>query len=223
MNFSGVECTSSGLTKVSVEPHQQVTSREAREILRIQDTCIRRRLVRVVPENVPAAKAEVLQLGKRNEFLDERRARVRALAQPNGAHLRERPHGLRLASADELDAGHKGRADSAQARKQHPEFSLGGRYFGRLFHAAPFIERSQYDRQKKMNLEKELPQRKRAASPNKQIMMREDLRICKSKGQEQARPASIHLWEGRSSQMAASSSPRTQEQNPCKPRSFTSV
>src|SRR5258708_27934735 len=34
MNFSGVECTSSGLTKDSVEPHQQVTSREAREILR---------------------------------------------------------------------------------------------------------------------------------------------------------------------------------------------
>src|SRR6267142_2557819 len=34
MNFSGVECTSSGLTKDSVEPHQQVTSREAREVLR---------------------------------------------------------------------------------------------------------------------------------------------------------------------------------------------
>src|SRR5438132_5376821 len=34
MNFSGVECTSSGLTKDSVEPHQQVTRREAREVLR---------------------------------------------------------------------------------------------------------------------------------------------------------------------------------------------
>src|SRR5260370_11131249 len=33
-NFSGVECTSSGFTKDSVEPHQQVTSREAREVLR---------------------------------------------------------------------------------------------------------------------------------------------------------------------------------------------
>src|SRR5260370_20664676 len=33
-NFSGVECPSSGLTKDSVEPHQQVTSREAREVLR---------------------------------------------------------------------------------------------------------------------------------------------------------------------------------------------
>jgi hypothetical protein len=32
----------------------------------------------------------------------------------------------------------------------------------------------------KMNLEKELPQRKRAACPNKLVMMREDLRICKS-------------------------------------------
>src|SRR5713226_9846687 len=34
MNFSGVESTSSRLTKDSVEPHQQVTSREAREVLR---------------------------------------------------------------------------------------------------------------------------------------------------------------------------------------------
>src|SRR5713101_8626335 len=34
MNFSGVECTSSGLTKDSVEPHQHVTRREARKVLR---------------------------------------------------------------------------------------------------------------------------------------------------------------------------------------------
>src|SRR5229473_3773958 len=33
-NFSGVECTSSGFTKDSVEPHQQVTKRETREVLR---------------------------------------------------------------------------------------------------------------------------------------------------------------------------------------------
>src|SRR2546430_6091968 len=33
-NFSGVECTSSGLTNDSVDAHQQVTSREAREALR---------------------------------------------------------------------------------------------------------------------------------------------------------------------------------------------
>src|SRR5713226_5873192 len=69
----------------------------------------------------------------------------------------------------------------------------------------------------------ELPQRKRAASPNKLIMMREDFRICKSEWQQQARLASIHLWEGKRSQMAASSVPRTQEQNPCRLRSFTSA
>src|SRR5467141_2397392 len=33
-NFSGVECTSSGFTNDSVEPHQQVTRRETREVLR---------------------------------------------------------------------------------------------------------------------------------------------------------------------------------------------
>ena len=31
-NFSGVECTSSGRMNTSVEPHQQVTRREAREV-----------------------------------------------------------------------------------------------------------------------------------------------------------------------------------------------
>src|SRR5262245_10995515 len=33
-NFSGVEWTSSGVTKTSVEPHQQVTRRETRLVLR---------------------------------------------------------------------------------------------------------------------------------------------------------------------------------------------
>src|SRR5258708_31955446 len=32
MNFSGVECTSSGLMNTSVEAHQQVTRRAAREV-----------------------------------------------------------------------------------------------------------------------------------------------------------------------------------------------
>jgi hypothetical protein len=32
-----------------------------------------------------------------------------------------------------------------------------------------------------MKLERELPQRKRAASPNKQIMMKDEAKICKSK------------------------------------------
>src|SRR5229473_5049946 len=119
------------------------------QVLGIQDACIRRGLVSVVLENVPAAKRKVRQFGKRNKFLDERRTSVRALAQANGAHLRERSHGLRFASADELDSCHEGRADSAQARKQYSEFSFGGRDFGRLFHAAPFIERSPRDRRKK--------------------------------------------------------------------------
>jgi len=43
-----------------------------------------------------------------------------------------------------------------------------------------YFERSQADRKKKMNLDQELPLRERAASPSKPVMMREDLRICKS-------------------------------------------
>src|ERR1700758_178563 len=34
ISFSGVECTSSGRINTSVEPHQQVTSRAALELLR---------------------------------------------------------------------------------------------------------------------------------------------------------------------------------------------
>src|SRR5712692_9854650 len=104
-----------------------------------------------------------------------------------------------------------------------PSFPLAGAILEGFSMPLLFIERSRNDRKKKMNLELELPQQKRAASPNKLTMMGEDLRICKSKRHEQARFASIHLWEGKRSQMPASSSPRTQEQNPCRPRSFTSV
>src|SRR5260370_11062452 len=108
------------------------------QVLRVEDARIRRGLVRVVLENVPAAESEVRQLGKRDELLDERRTRVRALAKANGAHLRKRSHGLRLAFADELDSGHEGGADGTHARKQDSESSFGGGDFGRVFHAAPF-------------------------------------------------------------------------------------
>jgi hypothetical protein len=49
-------------------------------------------------------------------------------------------------------------------------------------------DRNTIDR--KMKLGQELPQRKRAASPNKLVMMREYLRICKSE-QEKSQPAII--------------------------------
>ncbi len=78
--------------------------------------------------------------------MDEWRTPFGALAQANRAHLRERSNGLRLALADEFDSSHERGADSAHARQQNSEFPLGGRDFGRLFHAAPFIERSEYDR-----------------------------------------------------------------------------
>src|SRR5207245_11649421 len=81
-------------------------------------------------------------------------------------------HGLRFAFADQLDSGHKGGADSAHAGKQNPQFSLGGRDFGRLFHAAPFYWTIRMRSTVRLKSKQESPQQKRAASPNKLVMMR---------------------------------------------------
>src|SRR5207249_9402700 len=159
------------------------------QILRIQDARIRRGLVSVVLKNIPAAEGEVRQLGKRDKFLNEWRPCVRTLAQPNRAHLRERSHGLGLAFAYKLHSSHKGGADSAHARKQDPQFPLRGRDFGRLFHAAPFCWTIRMRSTVRLNSKQESPQRKRAASPNKLVMMREDPRICKSQQAKRSRAA----------------------------------
>jgi hypothetical protein len=44
----------------------------------------------------------------------------------------------------------------------------------------PLLLLNDHDAIEKMNLEQDLPQRKRAASPNKQIIMRDAAEICKS-------------------------------------------
>jgi len=59
-------------------------------------------------------------------ILDERRTCVRALAQPNGAHLRKRSHGLRLAFADELDSGMKVVLTAPMPGSSTPSFPLAG-------------------------------------------------------------------------------------------------
>src|SRR6266478_4744457 len=116
--------------------------------------------------------------------MDERGTPLRTLAQANRAHLRERSHRLRLALADKLHSGHERGADGAHARQQNSELPLGGRDFGRLFHATPFYWTIARRSTEKMNLGQEVPQRKRAASPNKQIIMRDAAKICKSRPQK---------------------------------------
>ena len=83
------------------------------------------RLVAVVLEDVPAAEDEVVETGERHELADGRRAALGALAEPDGAHLRERPDRLRDALADRHDAGNCRRADGAETDEQNAELALG--------------------------------------------------------------------------------------------------
>src|SRR5260370_18742065 len=116
--------------------------------------------------------------------MDERGTPLRTLAKANRAKLREQSHRMRLALADKLHSGHERGADGLHAWKQISELPLGGRDFGRLFHATPFYWTIARRSTEKMNLGQEMPQRKRAASPDKQIIMRDAAKICKSKPQK---------------------------------------
>ena len=66
--------------------------------------------------------------------LDFRRAPFRALAEPDGAHLRQRADRLGETFADGEHAGDRRRADGAEADQQHAELSAGGVDFLRIFH-----------------------------------------------------------------------------------------
>ena len=93
------------------------------EVLLRQHARLGGRLVGVVGEEVPAAEHDVLELGQRDELVDERRARVGPLAEADGAHLRQRADGLRDPLPDGLDPGHERRGDGAHSGKQDAELA----------------------------------------------------------------------------------------------------
>jgi CheY-like chemotaxis protein len=83
--------------------------------------CTRRR------GRVPGAELQAGERGQRDEIGDARRAVVGALAEADGAHLRERPDGLGDPPADHLDPGDEGGGDGAEAGEQDAELALDGR------------------------------------------------------------------------------------------------
>jgi hypothetical protein len=93
-----------------------------------------RRLVRVVLEDVPPAEHHIVERGERHEVLDERGTRLRALAEPHGAHLRERADRLGEPAPNREHAGDRGRADGAHADEQHAELPCRRCDFSRIFH-----------------------------------------------------------------------------------------
>jgi hypothetical protein len=55
----------------------------------LEHTGLLRGRIRVVRDGIPGAEHDVVQLGERNEVLDERRTLLGALAQADGRQLRE--------------------------------------------------------------------------------------------------------------------------------------
>ena len=88
--------------------------------------------VRVVGERVPAAEHEVVELRERHEVLDQRHVVLGALAQPDRAHLRERPDRLAHPPLRELDAGDERARHRAHADREHTEASFDGLHHRRL-------------------------------------------------------------------------------------------
>ena len=92
----------------------------------VEHAGVRGGFVHVVFEDVPAGEDQVVEPGERNEFLHLGRAAVGALAEADGAHLRERSDGLGEAFADRFDAGDEGRGHRAHARDHDAELAFGG-------------------------------------------------------------------------------------------------
>ncbi len=93
---------------------------------RVEDTSGLRGFVAVVVEQVPAAEDDVVQAGDGQDVGDAGRASLGALAEANGAHLRERADRLRETLADGENAGDDGGADGAKADEEDAKLALRG-------------------------------------------------------------------------------------------------
>src|SRR6185437_1813276 len=92
---------------------------------RVEHPRVRRGLKRIFGKDVPGAELQILEGGERHEFADQRRPLLGALAEANGAHLRERPVRLRQTLADGLHAGHEGRAHRAKSDEHYTKPPAG--------------------------------------------------------------------------------------------------
>ena len=96
------------------------------ELCRFEHACRPRRRVAVRFEDVPPAKHDVVQIGQRHKLFDGWRALLRALAEPDRAHLRQRSDRRRQALADGAHAGNGRRADRTETDKENPELPARG-------------------------------------------------------------------------------------------------
>ncbi len=92
-------------------------------------------IVGVVGEYVPATEDQVVELGEGNKVLDEGRAPFGALAEANGAHLRQRANGLAESGFNGFHAGDNGGGHGAHTRHENAELAAG------WFHLVWFVHR----------------------------------------------------------------------------------
>ena len=107
---------------------------------RLDDARRARRGVRVVFEDVPGAKDEIVERRERQDVADLRRAALGPLAQAHRAHLRERSDWLGETFADRKHAGNGRCADCAQTDEQDPQLALSrGNFDGNRHEGTNYI------------------------------------------------------------------------------------
>ena len=103
-------------------PHEV---RDRLEVLRLQDSTVPGRVVRVVGNRIPRAKHDIVQSSQRNQVLNQGRTMLRPLAQSDRRHLRERADRLCQAAPHRLDARDRGRGNGSQTDQQYAQTSIG--------------------------------------------------------------------------------------------------
>ena len=88
---------------------------------------MRRRFVRRVVENIPAAEDQIVQTGQRNKILDHRAAALGAFPEADGSKLCERTNGLAEAALYRFNPRHERGADRSNAGNQDPQLAFRGR------------------------------------------------------------------------------------------------
>ena len=95
----------------------------------IEHACLARCGVHVVFEDVPAGEDQVVELRQRNKVLDLGRAAVGALAQADGAHLRQRADGAGNPLANGFHAGDERGGHRAHAGDHDAQLAVRGSDF----------------------------------------------------------------------------------------------
>ena len=107
------------------------------QVLGFQHAGLRRGLVCVVAEYIPAAEHDVVEFRQLHKIFNLRRAAVSPLTQPDRSQLRQRAHRHRMPSPHQFHARHESRAHRAHSGRQHSQLSLWRGNTHRPAHSIP--------------------------------------------------------------------------------------